>query len=323
MQFLIAWIGVFSVASVSLVFAQETGSLSAVQKLRLRGALVEAQQLAERELSVSPQDPRSEIELRLELARIFDRYGLHQNTRPVAAALEQIEAADSVAKHAGEASQAMVALARANYSYRAEMKERLFPLASANARRARTLFQHKADKHGEAEAVHLLGLIHLQRGENELAREHFEESLVLDREGGERVFFRGEYERHVGFVYLRSEGSEAAIPYFERSLACRKQAGAVDASLFAANSLASALVDVGRAEEAWPSLTYAMMVAEQLDSIRGKAMNGWALGQLYEQKQDIDAARIAYEMTIKIAESIGLNSISDRASQALLRLAAP
>jgi tetratricopeptide (TPR) repeat protein len=300
--------------------AQGEDELAAIRKLRLEGALAEARTLAEGKLAAGGLDPHQEIDLHLELARIHNRIGLHQNSRPVPAVLRQIEAAAAVTTDPSLLAQAKIELARSDYQYRAEMQEREFPMATIHADRAIELYREVGDKHGEADAVHRRGLIHIQRREYELAHELFDRSLELDRAAGERPVFRGDYERHVGFVYLFEGDVAASIPYFERSLAFRRQAGAVDASLFAARILASALVDLGRLEEARPILLYAMMVAEKLDSPTGKARNGLVLGQMYEQSGDDAAARTAFEMTLAVAESIGYTSIAQQSRASLERL---
>jgi tetratricopeptide (TPR) repeat protein len=313
----ILWCAALVAAGASQGAAQDADPLASIRQLRLRGALTEAQALAERDLRDASGNPGREIALRLELARIHDRTGLHRNTRPVAAVLEQIEAAAALAGATGPAHRAQVELARAEYHYQAEMAGRTFPTASAHARRAIALFQQVGDGHGEADAVHLLGLIHLQRRELEPARALFDSSLARDRAAGERAFFRGEYERHIGFVFLFAQDAPAAIPHLERSLALRREVGALDASLFAALSLASALVDLGRLDDARPHLLYALMVAERIDSPAGKAMTGLALGRLHQRAGDGEAARVAFELALAAAESIGYASIATQARAAL------
>ncbi len=300
--------------------ARETPAvtLDQVRDLRLEGALTEAIEQAERGLAHPRLKPDGRVALHLELARIHDRIGLHRNSRPVAAALRHIEAAEAAAKANGgdqpsTSVRAAITLARADYHYRARDYEQATPLADAAIR----LFQQAGAAHGEADAVHKLGLIHFQRGDYARARELFDRSLELDREGGERLVFCGDYQRHVGFIHLRQDDTAAAIPYFERSLACRRAAGATDASLFAANTLASALIDAGRVEEARTHLIYAMMVAEKIDSPSGKARTGLVLGRMYDRENDPEAARDAYEMTLRIAQSINLGSIVRQCTSAL------
>ena len=300
---------------------QEGDELVRIRELRLEGALADARVLAEQKLAAGPLNPDLEIDLHLELARIHDRIGLHQNTRPVAAALPQIEAAAATTTDLAPLAQAKIELAKANYYYRAEMRAREFTVATAHADRAIELYRELGDKHGEADAVHRRGLTHFQRREYEPARERFDRSLELDESAGERATLRGDYERHVGFIYVLEGDLAASIPYFERSLAFRREAGAIDASLFAASTLASALVDVERLEEARRHLLYAMMVAEKLDSPTGKARSGLVLGQMYEAPGDDAAARIAFEMTLGVAESIGYASIAQQSRAALERLA--
>jgi tetratricopeptide (TPR) repeat protein len=302
--------------------AEESGPAEKVRELRLRGVLDKALVLARNELARGGGGARREVELRLEMARIYDRIGLHQNTRPVVAALEEIEAADSVAQQAGASPWPEIELARAGYYYRADMQKREFVTAIIHARLALELFQKAGDGHGEADAVHLLGLIHMQRGELIQAKEFFNRSLELDRAAGERAFFRGEYERHVGYVEVLADDVLASIHYFERSLSLRREVGAIDASLFAARILAWALVELGRNEEALPHLYYAIAVAEGINSPVGKARAGLVLGSLYEAENNPAAARSAYELTLESAESVGAAPMADRARGALQRLAA-
>jgi tetratricopeptide (TPR) repeat protein len=128
------------------------------------------------------------------------------------------------------------------------------------------LYAAIGDGHGQADAVHLLGLIKFYRQKLDLAEALFEESLRLDISAGERTFFRGEYERHVGFVAYQRRDIEGAVRHFERSLEARLEAGAIDASMFAAISLASALIELDRPEEAKSHLDYALAIAQRIGS---------------------------------------------------------
>jgi tetratricopeptide (TPR) repeat protein len=308
-------VGVALLAAVS-VQAADTEQLLQIRSLRLEGRLTEAQSLAEEALA-EEQAPVRQVELHLELARIYDRVGLHQNTRPVAESLEHVELAAASADARHDPSRARIELARADYFYRAEMQGREFPIASQHAQRAIEFFHEIEDRHGEADAVHRLGLIEMQRGNIDQAHELFDRSLGLDRAAGERAFFRGEYERHVGFVLMHRGETENAIPYFRRSLAFRRDAGAIDASLFAAGTLASALVELDRLDEARPVLQYALSVAEKIDSPVGRVRTGLVQGRLNARGGDKLAARLAYEMTIVLAESIGYASAARQAESAL------
>jgi len=312
----ILWTATFVFAWITAASAQGDDYLSQVRTLRLAGQLVEAQELAEESLSKSPT-PFDTVRLHLEIARIHDRVGLHQNTRPVAAALAHIDKAANAAEPGHRESEALVELARANYFYRAEMAEREFPEADRHARRAIKLFQQLGDRHYEAEGVHRLGLIELQRGNLDLAHELFVQSLLLDRKAGERKFFRGEYERHVGYVLQMQGDNENAIPYFERSLELRREVGAIDASQFAASTLASSLVNAGRLDEAWPVVAYAMMVAQKIDSPVGMAQIGLVQGRLHAKAGDKRAAQLAFEMTIDVAKSVAYSSMVELASKEL------
>jgi tetratricopeptide (TPR) repeat protein len=240
--------------------------LDLVKNLRLRGEL----ELANRSLATAidkadiPSDCR--IEQHLEMARILDRVGLHQNTRPVVEALTHIDFAAKLLDSASEYSRAAVELAYADYYYRAEMSGRKFTKAEDRALRAIRLFAEIGDGYGQADAVHRQGLIEFQRHNLDSAEALFRESMHLDIAAGERTFFRGEYERHIGFVVYRRGDIAGAVRHFERSLKARRDAGAIDASLFAAVVLGSALIELGRRDEAKTHLEYALGIARRIES---------------------------------------------------------
>jgi tetratricopeptide (TPR) repeat protein len=297
--------------------AQESELPAAVRMVRWRGDLDEAQRLVEEALGSGSLDPGVEVRLRLELARIHDRIGLHWNARPVPEALAQVDSAAAINDGTDPRIDAEIELMRAELEYRAGNVTRDFGRATDHIRTAIELYQTLGDRHGEAEAVHRLGLIHLQSGDLDTARDLFDQSLDLDRADGERLYFTGEYERHMGLVELRLGNTQGSIPHFERSLSARRQVGAIDASLFAARILAAALVDVGRAEEAQPHLLYAMTVAERLNSPMGRARINLVLGRYHELRGDREAARIAFEAAILVANSIGSSSIASQAAAAI------
>ena len=255
-----------------LVVAQDDGQpdpLNTIRELRLEGRLTDAMAAAETELQSA--DAATALQLHFELARIHDRIGLHTNTRPVAAALEHIEIADALAQQLDDRALAQVELAYAEYFYRAEMAERVFATAARHANAALAACRELQDIHCQADAVHRLGLIHLQRRELDDALELFEESLRIDRLAGDRPLLRADYERHAGFVFWLREEPATALPYFERSLEHRLAAGATDPAMFAAISLASTLESLGRDAEAQPHIDFALEVAENIDSPTGKA----------------------------------------------------
>jgi tetratricopeptide (TPR) repeat protein len=293
--------------------------LDDIRSLRLAGKLVEAQVLCEQALAGS-QSSQNSVALHLELARIHDRFGLHNNTRPVVQALRHIEAAAAAVDAGDDLSKANIELAFADYFYRAEMPDRAFTAATSHAQEAVAMFMALNDWHGRADAVHRLGLIRMQQGRYPEARELFNESLALDIKGGARTFFRGEYERHIGFVDRFTGDMEGAILHFEHSLQARREAGAIDASLFAAVSLGSTLVEAGRAEQAAEPLQYALDIAHGIGSRYGEAITLLALGHFHTRSGQTEQARGALERAVEVAQSIGRSSIERRALEALVSL---
>jgi len=260
-------------------------ALSSIIELRLAGQLGAAREQVDAELHQKDLTPRDEVALRLELAKIHDRVGLHTNTRPVEAALQEIERADAIAAGLDAAARGAVEAAMATYYYRAEMAERTFTKATDHVQRAIVLLEEAGDTRAQSDAVHLLGLIHLQKREFHRARELFDESLVLDERAGARLWMRGEYHRHVGFIPAMSGDWKAALPHFEKSLQFRKEAGAIDASLFAAISLATALIRTGKGQDAESHLQYAMAIADDIPSPVGRARAAAALELLEEMER--------------------------------------
>jgi|GEM_PF-3508289 len=292
-----------------------------IRELRLRGALYEADAAARTALADAAADPDLQFELYLEMAKIFDRFGLHRNTRPVAASLEAIAAAESVDRHSNTRTRGAIELAKADYYYRAELSEREFPIALAHANEAIRLLTKADEQRLLADAVHRRGLIHMQRRELDEAHRWFDRSLEIDQSAGAREFFLGEYHRHVGFVhYLRGDIAES-IPHQRKSLEFRRRSGAIDASLFAAISLGTALVETSSPEEAQEPLLYALMIADRIDSPAGRARAAIALGAMYEALENPISARAAYELCVRTARVIAMESLDQRATEALERLA--
>ena len=295
-------------------------AIERVAALRLAGELSDALALAERALACDDLTADTDVELWVEAARIHDRFGLHRNTRPVAAALDAIDAAAAVAG-AGPVSRALVELAYADYHYRAGIPEGEFARSRRHGEAAVRLYEQAGDLHGQADAVHKLGLMAMQEGDLAAARRLFDRSLELDRAGGARPWFCGEYERHVAMVDDRAGDLAAALPRYRRSLACRLEAGAIDASLFAAVSLGSALVRAGRPAAAAAPLAYAAELADRLDSTVGGMYADLALGRLHEALGELAAARAAFARALETAEAVGSGSAAS-ARAALERLSA-
>ena len=259
--------------------------------------------------------------LYLKLSAIYDRKGLHNNSRPVMAALSSVESASELAGQASLASRAAINLAMARFHYRSEEPASDYPTSRKFSREALVLFEELEDAHGQADVVHLMGLFHLQRRELNEALACFERSLELEvQSGAVRPIMLGDYERHVGFIDQLSGDLTQAIQKFERSFVIRRDNGLVDQAMFAAATLGSALVSDNRAEEAEAPLIFALNIAEALNSPEGRARAGLALGQMHEQLGNRQAAIKAFETTLATAREIDRTSIIERAGAALGRL---
>lgn len=114
--------------------------LENIHLLRITGELDKTRNAAHSALECFLPD-EERFALLIELSSIEDRIGLHQNTRPVAAALEAINAAGALSENLLLVTKATLMLARAEYSYRAEMAGRKFEEAEKQAYEALGMFE--------------------------------------------------------------------------------------------------------------------------------------------------------------------------------------
>ena len=287
------------------------------------GQLEAAKQLAAHAVTCPDTTAREQVTLHLKLSAIYDRIGLHQNTRPVVESLAHIEVAEKLAADLGSITNARIALARAKYFYRAEMTERKFSEAEKYCRSALAAFTAEKDIVGQADAAHALGLIHFQRRQLVEAHKLFDRSLVHERStGNPRAVMLADYGRHVGFIHLVSGNRAAAIPFFEQSFADRARGNLKDPAMFAAITLASALVDEGRIEEATEPLDYALRAAEEMLSPGGKVRALLVAGKFHVAQNNVEKAKTAFIEARDIAMKIGLSSSASRAQTSLESLMA-
>lgn len=249
-------------------FAQEKGNapFESVRQLRLQGQLGKAEEFALDYINGSDSSTDQEHQMRLELATIYDRQSLHDGTRPSEEALRQLQDIESKTSTLSADVRAGLSYGYARYFYRAELPDRKFETAEKYTTRAIDAYKSLDDIYGQAEAVHLQGLIEMQRGNYGGAGVLFDESLRLDELAGARIFFRGEYDRHMGFVLYLTGKLEESLPYFRHSAEAREAAGATDPLVFAKITLASVLSELGNDEEALPIAKDAMASARMIGS---------------------------------------------------------
>ena len=237
-----------------------------IRRLRLQGQLAEAEEAALNYIDSSDSSVDQKHQMRLELATIFDRQSLHDGTRPSGKALGQLRYVETRASALSAEVQAGLNYGFARYFYRAEMPDRKFKMSEKYLTRAMHAYISLGDIYGQAEAVHLHGLIEMQRGNYKRAAALFDESLRLDERAGARLLFRGEYDRHMGFVlYFQGKPEESSL-YFRRSVEAREMAGATDPLIFAKITLASVLNELGNDEEALSIVKDAMASAKMIGS---------------------------------------------------------
>ena len=298
-------------------------AIAQIREERITGSLAVAEKEARRLLECPDLEADDRRALQLELFRILDRIGLHNNTRPVAEALEFLRQAEREAGADDTVARASIALALAEYFYRAGLSQHEFTVATEHALRARKLFRELDDPVGEADAVHRLGLIELQLRNLQRARELFDRSLELSEKGHFRPIFLSDYHRHVGFLDRFSQDWPAAIAHFETSLAYRNEAGSRDYGLFARTALGSALVDGGRAAEAGTYLEEALRIARDIPSPVGELRATYYLGEMHEALGEFSEAVRAYRRADDLATELGVAGFQKAAREGVLRLTEP
>jgi len=295
---------------VNNVYAEYCSNFDAIKisitKIHLKGELSKAVELSNDVLQCSNISLEDQVEIHLMLATIYDRMGLHNYTRPHPQNLAQIKIASSLNNNHGIRSQAKINLAYAEYYYRAEMSERLFPKAESFALKALKGFRLVKDLYGESDANHTLGLIHLQKNDFVQSRTYFDLSLKVENMSTvPRPRILADYQRHIGFIHFKLDEMERALPYFVRSFNIRRDSGIDDAALFAAHSLASVLVNLGRTKEAYKAINYATTMAKKLNSSYGTMISLSAMGKIHEQSEELEFAKKSYIASLEVAKNIG------------------
>jgi len=298
----------------------QTQAVARVRAERITGSLVTAESEARRLLECPDLSADQRLALQLELAKTLDRIGLHTNTRPVTEALQILRQAEASLRAGNKAAEARVSLALAQYFYRAEMRERQFTTAIQYAVRADELFGELGDPAGSTDAVHLLGLIELQRHNLLEARELFDRSLETSRNAPPRLIFLSDYHRHVGIIDLWSNDRSTAIAHFGQSLAYRDAAGSRDYALFARTLLGSTLIDDNRALEAGPYLNQALVIARELPSPVGELRATYSLAEMYEAAGSSSEAMELFGRANELATELGVENLQKAAQDGLMRL---
>jgi len=302
-------------------------AIETVDTLRYEGRLDRAIREVDMTFACEELTTPDKVTLHLRLATIHDRKGLHHNTRPVRAALQEIMTAQSLAAENDLPSQAAIKLALARYYYRAEMAERKFTLAEDYATDASKRFAALGDSRGEADAAHLLGLVHFQRGQMEHAEYYFGESLRLEGKAardnpgsGARPELMSDFARHMAFVYDATGQPQQALEYYRDALRIRRDGGLVDASMFAAVSYANALIEADRADEAGEFIADALRIADRINSPVGEMRALATRAKEREALGDPAAAVADYAAVRALAETVASESYRDWADAAIARL---
>ena len=242
-------IAMISFSAFEPLCGDHKNTVSAITQIHLKGNLDEAIKLTKQALNCPDLLAHQAVDYHLILATIYDRKGLHDFSRPHPETLKNIEIAASKLEGQESSSHAKVNLSYAEFYYRAEMPDRKFTKASEYAQAAMAGFEIVGDLYGQSDAVHTLGLIHLQRNELDQARTYFDRSLELEKlTTAPRPRIMADYERHVGFVEDRSGQTEKALNHFQKSFEIRRDHDIDDAALFAGQNACCNIAQVRKSK---------------------------------------------------------------------------
>jgi tetratricopeptide (TPR) repeat protein len=160
------------------------------------------------------------------------------------------------------------------------------------------IMQKKGDRSGEAAAWHALATIDLRTGNNEKAREKFEEAMKIDRQIGDRA---GEAQtlHQLATIDLKKGDNEEARKKFEESMRIKQQIGDRSGEAVTLHSLASIDLEKGDYEAARENLEKTMKIVQQTGNRLGQAATfnllgvvAWKQGRLLEGMRLVALANI-------------------------------
>jgi tetratricopeptide (TPR) repeat protein len=259
-------------------------------ELRLQARWSEAGDVIDGALRAGGLDDDATARLLIERAAVERERGTYQRFERKAEAANALDDAAALLPRASAATRAAYAEERGWIAYSAAFRdEGTFDDAMPMFAEAQALRERGDDPRALAWSWFEVGLVHYQSGRLDDAEQIFARGLALTKEHALAVE-RGYFERHLGGIVDDRGDVRGSIPYFERSLAIREEAGHRWGVVFAAITLADVVKRAGDPTRARGLLERAKTLADELDVHLGAASAAEELATFDEEAGDQEAA---------------------------------
>lgn len=176
--------------------------------------------------------------------------------------------------------------------------------ARGYTRQALEQYEMLDDKHGIAQALFLLGLIHERQREEDLARNCYRQSLDIAREYDDKWVI-AETTRHLAGLNLGKD-NDSSLRYAKESLKRREETGFKRALPSAYLLISRVHLEREELEQAWEHAQRALELAREM-KIRSSEMSVLLTqGEIQQKQGNSEAARADFEKAASLAEELGL-----------------
>lgn len=143
------------------------------------------------------------------------------------------------------------------------------------------ILQELGNRAGVAGALHQLGMLHQLQGEYEWARGHYKQSLEIAQELGDRVGVAVSL-RNIGLLHQEQGEYAQAFEHYEQALAIAQELGDLDSMARSLGQIGLLLEEEGSLAAAVPALAQAFLIFRQLGSSDQQTASG-SLARLREK----------------------------------------
>ncbi len=229
-------------------------------------------QLARATTLAGPGDPRRQLQIELEHARVLASRATYQDLPfepALAAAHSGLERARQLEDPALLAEALLTwAITHYNHQFRVAVPD-YAPLRKALLE-ALPAFERSRAARGQAEALFYLGLAHERLDERPQARATYERALAIAEPAGDALMKAYLY-RHLADFQKERNGLPGVLDFHQRCLRLREEIGFATGIVFASLAVGETLVEMKQPEQARPHYQRALEVAQRAGVARGEA----------------------------------------------------
>jgi len=160
------------------------------------------------------------------------------------------------------------------------------------------------DTYGMASALGNLGIVFMDKGELEKAREYYEKALEIHRELGNKLGMANQLG-NLGNVFMDKGELEKAREYHEKALEIHRELGNKLGMASALGNLGNVFRQLGELEKAREYHEKALEIHRELGNKLGMANQLGNLGNVFAQLGELEKAREYHEKALKLDEELG------------------